>query len=118
MMILGSTKTVPSFTRREYFFGNPPLWIKKNEIVDLIKSVILIKRHENPEGNLGYGFVIMQTNGQKREGDGWLGLTKWSIIRVATYWGTVIQTSMKYGTMKLTRPTTQYCILPKWQTHL
>ncbi|XP_073098626.1 uncharacterized protein [Elaeis guineensis] len=46
------------------FVGNLPLWIKKNEIAEFfrqfgpVKSVVLIKGHDDPERNVGYCFVI------------------------------------------------------------
>ena len=48
------------------FVGNLPLWIKKPQIFEFfrqfgdIKSVILIKGHENLDRNLGFGFVIFE----------------------------------------------------------
>lgn len=46
------------------FVGNLPLWIKKNDIAEFfrqfgpVKSVILIKGHEDTERNMGYCFVL------------------------------------------------------------
>lgn len=46
------------------FVGNLPLWVKKPELTEFfrqfgpIKSVILVKGHDELERNLGFGFVI------------------------------------------------------------
>lgn len=46
------------------FVGNLPTWIKKNEVAEFfrqfgpIKDVILIKGHDDPERNVGFGFII------------------------------------------------------------
>lgn len=46
------------------FVGNLPCWIKKNDVAEFfrqfgpIKSVILIKAHEDTARNAGFGFVL------------------------------------------------------------
>ncbi|XP_043694575.1 pentatricopeptide repeat-containing protein At5g04810, chloroplastic-like isoform X2 [Telopea speciosissima] len=57
--------SVPEFRQEgKIFVGNLPLWIKKSEFAEFfrqfgpIKNVILIKGHDDPERNVGYGFVI------------------------------------------------------------
>ncbi|KAF8395440.1 hypothetical protein HHK36_019386 [Tetracentron sinense] len=55
----------PEFRQEgKIFVGNLPLWIKKNEVAEFfrqfgpIKNVVLIKGHDDPERNVGYGFII------------------------------------------------------------
>ncbi|MQM08100.1 hypothetical protein Taro_040961 [Colocasia esculenta] len=55
----------PEFRQKgKIFVGNLPLWIKKNEVAEYfrqfgpVKSVILIKGHDDPEKNMGYCFVL------------------------------------------------------------
>uniref|UniRef100_A0A1D1YML4 Pentatricopeptide repeat-containing protein At5g04810, chloroplastic n=1 Tax=Anthurium amnicola TaxID=1678845 RepID=A0A1D1YML4_9ARAE len=59
------TPPAPEFQQKgKIFVGNLPLWIKKNEVAELfrqfgpVKSVILIKGHDDPERNMGYCFVL------------------------------------------------------------